>query len=137
MLESSEFLFMWCVCVLTYKGGLYFSLKNKIDAYKYSINCWKQHCTRSQELFGRGCVPNISKAKGVDYQMFLILNIVCLIGFDSIAVMCQALRCFSILALIFFQGCVFLERILSQWLLFRKDIPMGSLYWFFCWEWEV
>lgn len=66
-------------------------------------------------MFGRGCVPNISKAKGVDYQMFLILNIVCLIGFDSIAVMCQALRCFSILALIFFQGCVFLERILSQW----------------------
>lgn len=128
---------MWCVCVLTYKSGLYFSLKNKIDVYKYSINCWKKHCSRRQEFFGRGCVPNISKAKGVDYRMFLILNIVYLIGFDPMPVMCQALRCFSILTLIFFQGCVFLERILSQWLLFRKDIPMGGLCWFFCWEWEV
>lgn len=45
-------------------------------------------------------------------------------------VMCQALRCFSILALIFFQGCVLLERILSQWLLFRKDIPcyLGKIF---------
>ena len=65
-------------------------------------------------MFGHGCVPNISKAKGVDNQMFLILNIVYLIGFNSVPVMCQALRCFSILALIFFQGCVLLERILSQ-----------------------